>query len=51
MAVRGVAKLMEFEYIELSPFTPLHLLLTEGWANGTNNGFSCCRPCSSIRPR
>jgi hypothetical protein len=30
----GQAKLMEFEYIELSPLTPLHMLLTEGWANG-----------------
>jgi len=29
----GQAKLMEFEYVELSPLTPLHLLLTEGWAN------------------
>jgi hypothetical protein len=26
----GQAKLMEFEYVELSPLTPLHLLLTEG---------------------
>ena len=26
----GIAKLMEFEYIELSPLTPLHLLLGEG---------------------
>jgi|SRR5580700_2868487 hypothetical protein len=33
----GQAKLMEFEYIELSPLTPLHLLLTEGWANGVND--------------
>ncbi len=30
----GQAKLMEFEYIEITPLTPLHLLLTEGWANG-----------------
>ena len=30
----GQAGLMEFEYVELSPLTPLHLLLTEGWANG-----------------
>jgi hypothetical protein len=30
----GQAKLMEFEYVELSPLTPLHLLLAEGWANG-----------------
>ncbi len=30
----GQAKLMEFEYIELTPLTPLHMLLTEGWANG-----------------
>jgi hypothetical protein len=30
----GQAKLMEFDYVELSPLTPLHLLLTEGWANG-----------------
>jgi hypothetical protein len=29
----GQAKLMEFEYVELSPLTPLHLLLTEDWAN------------------
>jgi hypothetical protein len=29
----GQAKLMEFEYIELTPLTPLHMLLTEGWAN------------------
>jgi hypothetical protein len=29
----GQAKLMEFEYVELSPLTPLHLLLTEGRAN------------------
>jgi len=25
---------MEFEYVELSPLTPLHMLLSEGWANG-----------------
>src|ERR1035437_8503954 len=31
----GQAKLMEFEYIEITPLTPLHMLLTEGWANGT----------------
>jgi hypothetical protein len=31
----GQAKLMEFEYVELSPLTPLHMLLSEGWANGT----------------
>jgi hypothetical protein len=30
----GQAKLMEFEYIEITPLTPLHMLLTEGWANG-----------------
>jgi hypothetical protein len=30
----GQAKLMEFEYVELSPLTPLHMLLSEGWANG-----------------
>ena len=30
----GQAKLMEFEYIELTPLTPLHMLLTQGWANG-----------------
>jgi muconolactone delta-isomerase len=30
----GQAKLMEFQYIELTPLTPLHMLLTEGWANG-----------------
>jgi len=29
----GQAKLMEFDYIELTPLTPLHMLLTEGWAN------------------
>jgi hypothetical protein len=29
----GQAKLMEFEYVELSPLTPLHLLLTEGRAS------------------
>ena len=34
MAVRGVPKPVEFEYIELSPLTPLHLLLTERCANG-----------------
>jgi hypothetical protein len=26
---------MEFELVELTPLTPLHMLLTEGWANGT----------------
>ena len=26
------AKLMEFDLIELGPLTPLHLLLSEGWA-------------------
>jgi hypothetical protein len=26
------AKLMEFDLIELGPRSPLHLLLTEGWA-------------------
>ncbi|HEY0758286.1 MAG TPA: hypothetical protein VGD59_03420 [Acidisarcina sp.] len=30
----GQAKLMEFDYIELTPLTPLHMLLSEGWANG-----------------
>jgi hypothetical protein len=29
----GVAKLMEFDYVELTPLTPLHMLLSEGWAN------------------
>ena len=29
----GQAKLMEFEYVELTPLTPLHMLLTEGWAS------------------
>jgi hypothetical protein len=29
----GQAKLMEFEYVELSTLTPLHLLLREGRAN------------------
>ena len=28
----GQAKLMEFDLIELGPLSPLHLLLTEGWA-------------------
>lgn len=28
----GIAKLMEFDYVELSPLTPLHLLLSEGLA-------------------
>jgi len=26
---------MEFELVELTPLTPLRMLLTEGWANGT----------------
>jgi hypothetical protein len=30
----GAAKLMEFDFIELGPLTPLHLLLSEGWATG-----------------
>lgn len=30
----GQGKLMKFDYIELGPLTPLHLLLTEGWAKG-----------------
>ncbi len=30
----GQAKLMEFEFVELTPLTPLHMLLSEGWANG-----------------
>lgn len=30
----GQAKLMEFDYIELGPLTPLNLLLSEGWAKG-----------------
>jgi hypothetical protein len=30
----GEAKLMEFDFIELGPLTPLHLLLSEGWATG-----------------
>ena len=29
------AKLMEFDYIELGPLTPLHLLLSPGWAKGS----------------
>lgn len=29
----GQAKLMEFDFVELSPLTPLHMLLSEGWAN------------------
>jgi hypothetical protein len=29
----GQAKLMEFELVELTPLTPLHMLLTEGWGN------------------
>ena len=28
----GKAKLMEFELVELTPLTPLHMLLTEGYA-------------------
>jgi hypothetical protein len=31
----GQANLMEFEFVELSPLTPLHMLLSEGWANGS----------------
>ena len=30
----GQAKLMEFELVELTPLTPLHMLLTEGYAHG-----------------
>jgi hypothetical protein len=30
----GKAKLMEFELVELTPLTPLHMLLTEGYAKG-----------------
>jgi len=30
----GQAKLMEIELVELTPLTALHMLLTEGWANG-----------------
>lgn len=30
----GRAKLMEFDLIELTPLTPLHMLLNEGWAKG-----------------
>lgn len=30
----GRAKLMEFELVELTPLTPLHMLLTDGWAKG-----------------
>ena len=29
----GKAGLMKHEFIELGPLTPLHLLLSEGWAN------------------
>ena len=29
----GQAGLMKHEFIELGPLTPLHLLLSEGWAN------------------
>ncbi len=29
----GKAKLMEFELVELTPLTPLHMLLNAGWAN------------------
>ena len=36
----GQAKLMEFDYVELSPLTPLHMLLNEGWANGISNASS-----------
>ena len=28
----GQAKLMEFDLMKLGPLSPLHLLLTEGWA-------------------
>ena len=28
----GRAKLMEFELVELTPLTPLHMLLTKGYA-------------------
>ena len=31
----GRAKLMNFEVIELTLLTPLHLLLTDGWAKGS----------------
>jgi hypothetical protein len=31
----GIAKLMEFDFVELSPLTPLHMLLSEGWTNAT----------------
>lgn len=30
----GQAKLMEFELVELTPLTPLYMLLTQDWANG-----------------
>ena len=29
----GQAGLMKHEFIELGPLTPLHLLLSEGWAH------------------
>jgi hypothetical protein len=32
----GKAKLMEFELVELTPLTPLHMLLSEGYAKGAN---------------
>jgi hypothetical protein len=31
----GQAKLMEFDYVELSPLTPLHMLLNEGSASAS----------------
>jgi hypothetical protein len=31
----GQAKIMEFDYVELGPLTPLHLLLSPVWAKGS----------------
>jgi hypothetical protein len=36
----GEAKLMEFDFIELGPLTPLHLLLSEGWATPSRSSRS-----------
>ena len=33
----GQAKLMEFDLVELTPLTLLHMLLTEVWANGSSS--------------
>ena len=36
----GQAKLMEFELVELTPLTPLHMLLTEGWGTPRSSTLS-----------